>query len=212
MSYREHQCQEFACNRPAKMEKSGRYYCSDFCVQLDQSHQLVTKSVAIPASSLTGATAHSAASLKEEMMTASETQNDSLNVPSKSGELIIQTKTSTERSDVSVGEDEWKEMPPLSERGIANTDSQKTHVVASVERLQSFDGDTSSSVNLIDDSIMHLHKLAKSVGNLMIERATKSGDSKNVDPALLNSAAHLTKQMSSMLRLKLDYHKATRDK
>lgn len=95
-----------------------------------------------------------------------------------------------------------------TEKGIEKIEleTREPQLVSSIERLSSFEGASYSTMSLIDNSAMHMHSLMKSISSSVRKRVDGDGHT-YIEPALINAAANTTKQMASLLKLKLDFHK-----
>lgn len=78
---------------------------------------------------------------------------------------------------------------------------------SSVETSRDLQQESLVSLNLINDSASYLFDLMKGIG-----REAKSQDASRINPQLINAACNCGKQITSLLRLKLDVLKASKIK
>lgn len=185
--------------------KPDRVYCSPDCARLDRSESAPSsESEAMDVSSsredgepseascAVGPRHEPSTSMSESMTQSSETPSGDASEssiesadPDTSSESGWSTGSSVRSSD--------DFSPSEEDRGADGL----IQLMGSLKPQGTSQQEKSNSMSLIDDSAKHLHELMKSVGHL-----PKPG--KKVDPARVKMACEAARQMTSLLRLKLD--------
>jgi hypothetical protein len=177
--------------------KQDRVYCSPDCARLERAEE--NSGSETDSSSLEDAGEQSEESSSDELsqeqssLSEKQTQNTS-----KSSEIVSEGNTRTEerRNSEGINSITGSELTrrensfPLSEDSGADG---LTRLAASLKPSENSSAETSHSMSLIDKSATHLHDLMKSVA-----------PSQTTEPEKIKSACEAAKQMTQLLRLKLD--------
>lgn len=191
------------------MKVNGFNYCSDFCAQVDQKHRASdTKSEETVKSSSVERGEPLAGLYAGEKLIAYETSESDHKKEQEKNSTTTQTLNEAERQPVKNSAENITEMFTPQDDVTEKKSLEVIRHAPSVELPVTSEMAASESMNLIDDSVKHLHGLMKSVGSHLKERANTL-DSRNafVDPALVNSACNCAKQIAQLLKVKLEMKK-----
>lgn len=121
----------------------------------------------------------------------SDTSSESVSDADDTGSRSLQP-FENQRTEIDLGE-------------VLKTGSKESQLLAFVAPSPDSDEAKLPSGNLIDSTLMHLHGLMRTVAKDAPEYQKRS-------PEMINAVCNTAKQMRDLMRLKLDIHRATREK